>query len=286
VLYLRVWDVKHGSATYIKTPNGRHIVLDLGVGSFSKGDNTFSPLLFIKDKMKVDRLDEVIITHPHADHISDICNFHILDPQVLCRPEHITEEEISSSNRSEDKILIDTYMEINRRCGETVGTSESPLQKDNNGGANVQIFLSKGCDRSNINNHSIVTVISYATSKILLPGDNGVESWKELLQQRDFQHAIDGTDIFFAAHHGTDTGYYAGLFDYIHPRLVIISNGRFTDHHAAERYSQVATGYNVHRRGGGSREMKCLTTETDGIIEIAIGWVHEGKKSFLTVSAE
>jgi competence protein ComEC len=55
VLYLRVWDVKHGSATYIKTPNGRYIVLDLGVGSFSKGDNTFSPLLFIKDKMKVER---------------------------------------------------------------------------------------------------------------------------------------------------------------------------------------------------------------------------------------
>ncbi|ODS37411.1 MAG: hypothetical protein A7316_09440 [Candidatus Altiarchaeales archaeon WOR_SM1_86-2] len=30
------WDVQHGSATYIKTPNGKHIVQDLGTGSCEK----------------------------------------------------------------------------------------------------------------------------------------------------------------------------------------------------------------------------------------------------------
>ena len=81
MLYLRVWDVQYGSATYIKTPNGRHIVHDLGIGSFKTGVATFSPLLYIKDKMKVDQLDEVIITHPHGDHVSDICNFDVLNPR-------------------------------------------------------------------------------------------------------------------------------------------------------------------------------------------------------------
>ena len=96
MLYLRLWGVQHGSAAYIKTPNGKSVVQDLGIGSIKSGSATFSPLLFIKDRMKVDQLDEVIITHPHADHIKDIWNFDTLDPKVLYRSKHLTEAEISA----------------------------------------------------------------------------------------------------------------------------------------------------------------------------------------------
>ncbi|HEX9896886.1 MAG TPA: hypothetical protein VGA85_04395 [Dehalococcoidales bacterium] len=286
MLYLRVWDVQYGSATYIKTPNGRHIVHDLGIGSFKTGVATFSPLLYIKDKMKVDQLDEVIITHPHGDHVSDICNFDVLNPQALYRPEHLTESEIIASNRVEDKLLVDKYIEINRKYNEPVSVSDSPLQTNNNGGVNIQVFLSTGCDHSNINNHSVVTVISYATSKVVLPGDNGVESWQELLQQSTFRQAIEGADIFFAAYHGMESGYCKALFEYIHPKLVIVSNGRFAGDSCIELYSDIASGWNIHRRGGGNEERKCLTTKDDGIIEIAMGWINEGKKSYLSVTAE
>ena len=30
------WDVQHGHSTYIKTPNNRHIVIDLGTGDYSR----------------------------------------------------------------------------------------------------------------------------------------------------------------------------------------------------------------------------------------------------------
>ena len=42
------WDVDHGHATYLKTPNGRHIVIDLGTGSFGP-QKTFSPLTHLKN---------------------------------------------------------------------------------------------------------------------------------------------------------------------------------------------------------------------------------------------
>lgn len=286
MLYLRVWDVQRGSAAYIKTPNGKNIVQDLGVGSLRTGVATFSPLLFMKDKMNVDRLDEVIITHPHGDHIYDIRNFDILNTQAFFRPEHLTESAIIDSNRAEDRAVVDRYIEINRRCSGPLSKSDSPLQETNNGGANIQLFLSTRCDLCNINNHSVVAVISYATSKIVLPGDNEKESWHELLQQSSFRQAIDGTDIFVAAHHGTESGYYAALFEHIHPKLVIISNGRFTGNACIARYSNVASGWNVHRRSGANVEKKCLTTALDGIIEIATGWIKEGEKSFLSVTAE
>ena len=286
MLYLRLWDVQHGCAAYVKTPNGKNVVQDLGVGAFKTGLETFSPLLFLKNSMKIDQLDEVIITHPHAEHIKDIWNFDTLNPKVLYRPKHLTEAEIFAANRTEDRELVDKYIEINGRYDEAVPAFDSPLQTENNGGANIQVFLSTGCTHSNINNHSIVTVISYAKSKVVLPGDNDEESWQELLGQSNFKQAIEGTDIFIAPHHGMESGYCKELFDYIRPKLVIVSNGRFTNGSCMERYSKVASGWNIHRRSGGIVERKCLTTENDGNVEIAMGWITEGKKSFLSVTTE
>jgi competence protein ComEC len=76
------WDVQHGSAAYIKTPNNRHMVVDLGTGSYS-GNKPFSPLLHLKNKYGVNHLDYVVITHPHRDHIDDIFLFQDLNPQTL-----------------------------------------------------------------------------------------------------------------------------------------------------------------------------------------------------------
>ena len=53
MLEVVLWDVQHGSATYIKTPekNQKHMVIDLGTGSYSESSETFSPLLYVKGKI-------------------------------------------------------------------------------------------------------------------------------------------------------------------------------------------------------------------------------------------
>jgi competence protein ComEC len=107
MLYLKLWDVAYGNAAYVKTPNGKNIVQDLGIGSLKAGSATFSPLLFLKNKMKVHKLDEVIITHPHADHIKDIFNFDSFSPDVLNRPKNLTDKEIVTANRREDQELFE-----------------------------------------------------------------------------------------------------------------------------------------------------------------------------------
>ena len=126
-------------------------------------------------------------------------------------------------------------------------------------------------------------MISYANSKVVLPGDNDEESWTELLRQNGFKRAIADTDILVAPHHGLESGYCQGLFEHIHPKLVIIPNGRFTDTSCIERYGKVATGWNVQRRNREILERKCVTTRNDGNIEIAMGWTIEGKNSYLSV---
>ena len=58
---LIVWDVEHGSAAYIQSPNGKHIVIDAGSGSFKNG-RTFSPLYHLYNRYGVQSIDYAIIT--------------------------------------------------------------------------------------------------------------------------------------------------------------------------------------------------------------------------------
>ena len=267
------WDVQHGSAAYINTPNNKRIAIDLGAGEFS-------PLRHILAN-GIAQLDEVIITHPHLDHIEDILNFDLLNPQVLARPNHLTDSDIwagnqNASNEVQDK--INKYREINNRFNASVNPTLNPEIPANNGGVTIERFHPTQCPTSNINNHSVVTIISYLGVKILSPGDNESSSWEELLNMPEFRQAIAGTNILVAAHHGRESGFYAGLFSYLTPFITIVSDGRAQDTNASSRYSAVSQGWNVKRRSTGEREKRyCLTTRTDGSIEVEVGMDQNGQ---------
>lgn len=279
------WDVQHGSATYIKTPNGKHMVQDLGTGSYSNNDNEFSPLLHLKNKYGVNQLDHVTITHPHKDHIDDILNFDKLEPRAITRPKHIPKEDVLKNVRTEDMPLFEKYFDIGQRYSATVSPDSDPLLPSNNGGVNIQVFTPKSCSTSNINNHSIVTVLSYANIKVILSGDNEPTSWKELIESADFKSAIKDADILLAPHHGRDSGFCPEIFEYFKPRLTIISDGDYCDTSATDRYSKISTGWTIHHRKGGDEKRYCVTTRSDGVIVVKLGY-NEDKKPFIDVSTD
>ena len=94
-LQIVVWNVQHGSAAYIQTPNSKHIAIDLGASEASTGG--FSPLACLQ-RQGINKLDHVTITHPHMDHFDDILRFDALDPGSLRIPKHLTENNIRNSN--------------------------------------------------------------------------------------------------------------------------------------------------------------------------------------------
>lgn len=65
-LRMTVWNVEHGSAIHLATPNGRNIVIDLGRTTH------VSPLVALKFPGRVPTIDYLVVTHPHLDHIKDI----------------------------------------------------------------------------------------------------------------------------------------------------------------------------------------------------------------------
>ena len=267
MLRFTTWNVEHGSAALIQTPNGQQIAIDLG------SDAGFSPLQHMKYRMRIDQLDKVIITHPHMDHIEDILNFDLLCPRILMRPRQLTADDISKghTNVGPEAIQIyQKYLEIDARYTAPVQAMDDPTIAANNGGASISSFFPSRSPKTNLNNHSIVTVIEYQGVKILSPGDNEPPSWEELLDDIAFKEAIKNTHVLVAPHHGRESGFHPGLFDHISPVLTLISDGRTVDTSATGRYSTRTGGWNVLRRNGSSEDRKCITTRNDGTIEVII----------------
>ena len=282
-LQIVFWDVQHGSATYIKTPSGKHIVQDLGTGTYKNKDEQFSPLLHLKNNWGVKRLDQVIVTHLHKDHIDDIMNFSKLSPHVFARPRGLSKEEIMKGVREGDKPLFEEYFEIDKSYNTPVSSDEDPKYADNNGGASINLFFPQTCSISQINNCSVVTVLSYADTKVVIPGDNESDSWKALLKRDDFKSAISGADMLLAPHHGRESAFYPDLFNYFKPKLTIVSDGPETTTSAVDKYRSKSSGWNVHCRDDSSEMRHCVTTRKDGVIEVKLGYTPE-ERPFIHVT--
>ena len=271
VLKFITWDVEHGSAAYIRTPNSKHIAIDLGARRAT--DSGFSPLVHLRKHWGIQELDLVVISHPHLDHIEDISNFRAFKPKVLIRPSHLTDNDIWGNNRKaspETRCLVQEYININRDYNQPTSPLARPSSPANFGGVSLNFFVPKQAPRENINNHSVVTVMSYAGVKFLMPGDNEPPSWSELLKNGKFVEAIGGTQVLVAPHHGRESGFHAPLFRVIRPLVTIISDGRFVDTSATSLYSERTEGWQVNRRNGRSDIRKCVTTRKDGPIDITV----------------
>lgn len=286
VLEIVFWDVQHGSSTYIKTPDGTKIIQDLGKGSYAKDDLEFSPLKHLKNKYGINKIDNIIITHPHKDHIGDILNFDDFSPSVLTRPVHIPKEDINKNVSDADKLIFEKYFEISERYNSPVIIN--PKDPSNNGGVNIETFHPKSCSNSNINNQSIVTVITYEGIKVILSGDNELCSWNELLEDNDFKNAILDADVFLAPHHGRKSGFHSDLFDHFKPKLTILSDTKSVETSDTDRYKNVTSGWDVYHRNGNKNVEKryCLTTRKDGVIVLKIGHNNDTGNSFLNVTID
>ena len=268
-LKIIVWDVQHGNAIYMKTPNGTNIMFDIGAGIYGSG-RKFSPLRRLKYKGGVDCLHYLVISHPHADHISDISNMFDLKlkPEFLCRPKGIAHDDIKRGNRYRHRKIIKRYLELDRTYATSTPKRKTPLNPNNNGGVKIKNFRQTKKGTSNLNNYSIVSVVEYANEKILIPGDIESAGWEVLMGRGDFLSAIEGTTIFVASHHGRKAGFYSEVFDYFTPDVVIVSDGRYSDTSVTSRYGDYTQGVLVNKRNGNPTTRLVLTTRNDGPIYI------------------
>lgn len=282
---LVIWDVQHGNAIYLKTPNGKHIVIDLGVGSYGHHGQGFSPLLHLRDNYGVKQIDFVIITHPHKDHIEDMLNFKILNPKVFRRPQNITREDVLPAVLEKDRPIFEEYFRIHESYNSPIDENDpiNPSKPENLGGLSIQTFKISNLPKSNLNNLSILTVVTLEGIKIVLPGDNEIQSLDELMKQDDFKSAVKDADVLLAPHHARESAFHPEFVKHVNPRIVAVSDGSYADTSAIDRYRAYARGWGVHSNGVRTNRYT-LSTYNEGVIVVHFGAsTSPGFKNFLYV---
>ena len=265
VATMTVWNVQLGLAVHVKAPNGKYIVIDLGT---SENGNA-SPL----GKRRNDNIAYMIITHPHLDHIDDILHFDDNAPRVLKRPNSITNAEVMEGVRDCDRRKFAKYCEINDRYNTPIepDNENNPNSSNNYGGLKIQTFSTSNCDHSNFNNFSIITIFSLSGIKVVVCGDNEIESLDILTKRDDFRAAISNADILVAPHHGRESAYFYDFISLVNPRLTIVSDTYKTESSAVDKYTQMSRGWKVTNSSGEVVDRYCLTTRKDGNIQVVFG---------------
>lgn len=268
------FDVAHGNCHLIVTPSRKRAMIDMG-----RSDD-FSPLKWLKN-IGTKRLDLLIVTHQHDDHIRGVLDLDGIDVDILHCPKSVPPELTAQL----EPPLKKAWQDFDARFTSPVqlqGKFYDPQSPAFDGMA-LRFFGGKS-DTQNLNNYSIVTVLEFDAFKMVFPGDLETAGWDALLENEDFLKAIAGTTLLVAAHHGREKGWCAELFDYISPKLVIISDGAATETSYASSYVEKAEGWPVKATSSGETKTRyVVSTRDNGHVRVSAKETGGGVQLEVTV---
>jgi len=212
-------DVGQGDAVYIRTPRGRHLLLDAGgrqpyeADHFDPGSRIVVPFL---EHRRVRGLDAVIISHPHEDHFGGFAA--VLEEYpvglLLTNSEKADSEQYNNLLETARRKKISWKM---LQAGDrvTLGPSLevkifSPPEK---------LFSGRGSDP---NNNSLVAQLCYKEVCFLFTGDIETRAVDNLLDEGlNLQ-----SQILKIPHHGGYLAEMPALLNSVNPSVAVISVGR------------------------------------------------------------
>jgi len=209
-LSVRFFDVGQGDAALVSTPAGAHILVD--------GGPDLELVATDLAAQGVKRLDVVIATHSHADHIIGL-------PVVLARfPVGLMLEpgcpDTSSIQADLDTAISDEHVPVRYpRIGDTFTV----------GDVRLEVLSPDRCwvsTSSDPNNDSLVVLLTYHEDTVLLGGEPEEPAQRQLLDEG----APLNADLLKVPHHGAATS-LPEFFQAVAPRIAVISVGPNTYGH-------------------------------------------------------
>ncbi len=200
-------DVGQGDSILIEEAGGQKILVDGG----DRADRIAAGIInYLKDQ-KIEKLDYIISTHPHADHIGGLVD--IIDSFEVGTV--LDSGKIHSSKTYENYLIKIDQENI---------SFKTPRQGDRFAiGKSEIIFLhpDQKLENYNLNNSSLVFVLKSGSQNFLFTGDVEAEVEKELLKENpDLK-----VDLIKVPHHGSKTSSFKGWIRSLEPKTAIIQVG-------------------------------------------------------------
>ncbi|NLD25859.1 MAG: hypothetical protein GX661_00710 [Acholeplasmataceae bacterium] len=288
---LEIWflDVGHGDCAYMQLPNGSRMMIDCGCTE----DHWPSRLLKYYSVSKEKPIsipgvtgdfgiDNLVISHPHGDHIADIkaihdeVKFYLLSGGYSGFIDKITDDQIDFRKRG--KVAAEEFRKIVKKyCGTYVQTSDRIANEKPICTVNQKRFIDY-VDGIDLNEISYFVSFSIGGHKVLFPGDmtaKGIRKIIESPRKDDFLNFVKGTTILKIPHHARENGCSEELFAAFgtKPLLCIASDEVLNDRN--EGTSSV-DWYNARTSdkkvliNGELQNRKVLTTRKDKDIYVGI----------------
>jgi len=201
-------DVGQGDAIYVRTPGGKHYLVDTGTRSSRR---TIIPYL---KYLKVDKISAVLISHGHADHMGGL--YYIAGEIPV------------------ETLLFSGYMHPGKHNSKTLkrleeqGTQKKALRRGD------RLELDKGVvvevlsppkewdlEVEDANDGSVVVKLTFGEIDFLLTGDAERYAEKEMVKQK----LALKSEFLKVGHHGSNTATSAPFLELVDPLYAVITCG-------------------------------------------------------------
>ncbi|MCR1975320.1 MBL fold metallo-hydrolase [Clostridium sporogenes] len=202
-------DVGQGDSILVQTKD-KNILIDAGTRKSS--DNLINYL----KKQHIKKLDYVIATHPHEDHIGGM-------------PKVIYEFEISNfyapKKTANTKIFKDMILQLKKK-NLKINVAKKGISLDLSNDSSLDFLAPVKDNYENTNDYSAVIKLTHGNTKFLFTGDAEKTSERDILNSN-----VDlSSNVLKVGHHGSHSSSSKEFLDKVNPKMAIISCGKNNDY--------------------------------------------------------
>lgn len=204
-LIIHYIDVGQGDSTLVMFPNNEVALIDAGTKAGRED------LVKYLKKFNIKRIDYLIGTHPHEDHIGGL-------------PEVIRNFEIGKvylPNKTNNTQIFEELLNEIKNKQLQISVGKTGVNMIDSGELKFYT-IAPSKEYKDINNNSIVTKIIYKDFSTLITGDAEKEAESDMIKEG---HNLNA-DILRVGHHGSNTSSTEAFLDKVDPSYAIISLGK------------------------------------------------------------
>lgn len=205
-------DVGQADSILIQIPNGRNILIDAG-----NNEDAEMIISYLK-KQEIHRLDVVIGTHPHEDHIGSLDKViktfdigQVIMPKVTTNTQ--TFKDVLTAIQDKGLKIKEAKAGLKLDLGSTEATSPQ---------ISAEILAPNSSEYEDMNNYSAVLRLVYGQNTFLFTGDAEDVSEKEMLASSSGLKA----DVLKVGHHGSSSSTTQEFLNKVSPKYAVISVGK------------------------------------------------------------